>query len=180
MPAVLTIILVPNATTRSDDNNLSKLIPLMVHVGTTPFLVGLACKESRQLLEMIYPNPIQLSRGPGVSDAVYWVDWESTVVYLRATPCTILLDRFPRTTDAFDYYLEAYPKELTKSRHVVVEKSLHVLSVGYLLLRHCHGLRTLIIQGKPAGSSVIAGPHMPLTEVMAACTLPRHSRLPRQ
>jgi len=56
---------------------------IMVYIGPAPYLAGLSSREARRLLEQSYIKPIRgLSSGLGTSVGAYWVNLDTTVVYL--------------------------------------------------------------------------------------------------
>ncbi|WYZ45777.1 hypothetical protein EsH8_IX_000002 [Colletotrichum jinshuiense] len=96
----------------------------MAYVGPAPYLPGLACRESRRLLEKSYVKPL---RGPesATSSGVYWVNLENTVVYLG------------NSSNAMDVMDAFGADKLSRFRHVALRWS----------------LRTIIIQGYESGSA---------------------------
>ncbi|KAF6811258.1 hypothetical protein CSOJ01_05816 [Colletotrichum sojae] len=110
----------------------------MIHVGAAPHMDGLACRESRRLMEQSNVKPLrvpELATGGGV----YWVDLERTVVWLGHSK-------------AINVYtaLEAFDEDvLSRIRHVAVLSTnikASGMKVFFPLHRLCGGLRTIIIQ----------------------------------
>jgi hypothetical protein len=122
--------------TADRDLNASNLPLTMAYVGAAPYLVGLSCREARRLLEQLYEGPI---RGPfsGLTPSrSYWVDLDTTVVYLG--------DFFDMTTvlDSFG------ADKLSKLKHVALPwyQFGNLARACQHLTTLCPALRTLIIQ----------------------------------
>ncbi|KAF6844847.1 hypothetical protein CMUS01_00644 [Colletotrichum musicola] len=109
----------------------------MVHVGAAPYTAGLACRESRRLLEESYSKPLRVPEL--AAGGVYWVDLERTVVWLgQSEACAVYT------------VLAAFGKDvLSRIRHVAV-LSINIkasaMKVFFPLYTLCGGLRTIIVQ----------------------------------
>jgi len=123
----------------------SRLPLMMVYIGPAPYLAGLSSREARRLLEQFYIKPIRVSfSGLATKAGSYWVDLDTTVVYLGGDSfdVTPVLDSFG--TDA-----------LSKFKHVALPwcqfRSMDLICQR--LATRCPALRTIIIR-----SSVVAFP----------------------
>ncbi|KAK1711411.1 hypothetical protein BDP67DRAFT_519152 [Colletotrichum lupini] len=83
----------------------------MNHVGPAPYLAGLACKESRRLMEQSYAKPIHRPTYSAASSAIHWIDLQKTVVSLEDYRSAGAL------SDAFTF------EDLARFRHVVLQSS---------------------------------------------------------
>ncbi|KAF6833928.1 hypothetical protein CPLU01_05223 [Colletotrichum plurivorum] len=109
----------------------------MVHVGAAPHTAGLACRESRRLLEESYFKPLRVPEL--AAGGVYWVDFERTVVWLgQSEACAVYT------------VLAAFGKDvLSRIRHVAVLSvniKASAMKVFFPLYTLCGGLRTIIVQ----------------------------------
>ncbi|KXH67092.1 hypothetical protein CSAL01_01369 [Colletotrichum salicis] len=144
--------------TETSKDNTSHLPPIMTHIGPAPYLAGLACKESRRLLERLYAKPIHGPRQSAASGAVHWIDLQNTVVSLGDhRSAGALLDSFPA-------------EDLARFRHVVLQSSQFsdMARLCQRLANSCSGLRTIIIHTDHAGCLFTDLPCEPLTQEMAA------------
>lgn len=112
----------------------------MAYVGQAPYLAGLACRESRRLLEKLYTSPL---RGPGLATSfgACWVNLESTVVYLGSSyNATELIEAF--SVDG-----------LARFRHVALQwyQFDRLARTCQRLAETCPALRTIIIQRGESG-----------------------------
>ncbi|KAF6844841.1 hypothetical protein CMUS01_00638 [Colletotrichum musicola] len=106
----------------------------MAYVGPASYLAGLACGESRLLLEQSH---VKFPRGPGLATGpgVYWVDPERTIVYLGRAP------HARATMDALG------ADELRQIRHVALRTCQYwsIDDACVRLAKECPALRTIII-----------------------------------
>ncbi|XWX01940.1 hypothetical protein V2A60_009972 [Cordyceps javanica] len=114
----------------------SGLLIRMKPVGVAPYHVGLACQESRQLMERLYTK---LLAGGGRFEssptAVYWLIPDQTIVYLGCTA---------RATDFIDL-LHAH--QSLPLRHLVLHWSdlVDVTRFSHSLVSQCPDLRTFVL-----------------------------------
>ena len=54
-------------------------------IGPEPYLAGLACRESRRLLEQSFGQPLRGQPGSATTLGAYWVHLDTTVIYLGDT-----------------------------------------------------------------------------------------------
>lgn len=108
-------------------------------VGQAPYLAGLACRESRQLLERLYVKP--LPRGPPGGSGVDWVNLETAVVYLG--------DGAMKALDALG------AGELARLRHVALRwrQFGRLARACQRLAAECPALRTIIVEREGDGSA---------------------------
>ncbi|KAF6833934.1 hypothetical protein CPLU01_05229 [Colletotrichum plurivorum] len=107
---------------------------LATRVGPASYPAGLACGESRWLLEQSH---VKFPRGPGLATGpgAYWVDPESTTVYLGRAP------HARATLDALG------ADELRQIRHVALRPCQYwsIYEACRRLAKECPALRTIII-----------------------------------
>ncbi|KAJ4306370.1 hypothetical protein N0V88_001170 [Collariella sp. IMI 366227] len=108
----------------------------MHFVGPKPFLVGLTCKEARQVMEKIY-IPLTRSRAGSVT-TTHWIDPDMTVVHFGdcdagiAVLCDLLADGASKLKHvAVRWYFGYLPQIIRFSRQ---------------LEDRCPGLHTLVIR----------------------------------
>ncbi|OAA62967.1 protein transport protein SEC13 [Cordyceps fumosorosea ARSEF 2679] len=115
----------------------SGLLIRMKPVGVAPYLVGLACQESRRLMERLYTKLLAGAGGSGASSptAVYWLIPDRTIVYLGCTA---------RATDFMDII---HAHQSLPLRHLVLRWSdlVDVTRFSHSLVHQCPDLRTFTL-----------------------------------
>ncbi|KAL0939189.1 uncharacterized protein CTRU02_205799 [Colletotrichum truncatum] len=113
-----------------------------------PYLAGLACAESRQLMKELYGAPLH-GPGRGSKRGGGWVNLDTTVVYLDSltVSSTLALDSF------------ALP-ELRRFRHVALERRRfsRLLYKCQHLAAVCPALRTIIVQRTDTNGTALRSP----------------------
>jgi hypothetical protein len=116
----------------------------MKFIGPEPYLAGLACRESRRLLEQSFGKTICGPTGSATALGAYWVRLDRTVVYLGDA------------TDAMAALASLGVDEVSRFKHVALSNSEHVAiswtrftklsRVCQRLAASCPALHTIIIQ----------------------------------
>ena len=145
------------ARNRKADSDVSAGHPsfTMVHIVSAPYLAGLSCAEARRLLEQDYVKPIRRPlKGSAASVGCYWVDLDSTVVYLGSS------------SDAMIFLNSFGEDELLRFKHVALTwyQFSGLARVCQHLARICPALRTIIMQN----SETEAATNQPLRSETAA------------
>ncbi|KAJ9164986.1 hypothetical protein NKR19_g794 [Coniochaeta hoffmannii] len=114
----------------------------MTCVGTSPHLVGLSCKQAREVMERIYKSPL---RGPimeATVAGVYWIYLERAVItFVNSQDSLAILDRFGAEISRFQHVALVWENWRT-----------HPLTC-VRLANSCPALRTLVVQRVDAETS---------------------------
>lgn len=122
----------------------SGLFIRMRPVGIAPFHVGLACQESRHLMEGLYTKLLAGGGGSAASPAaVYWLIPERTITYLGCTA---------RAVDFLDII---HAHQSLPLRHLVLHWSdlLDVTRFSHNLVYQCPDLQTLTLHAADRGTT---------------------------
>ena len=150
------------------DLSANRLPFIMVYIGPAPYLAGLSSREARRLLENPYVKPIRgLFSGLATSTGSYWVDLDTTVVYLGdSSDLTTVLNSFGAD-------------ELSKFKHVALPwyQFGRLARTCQRLATMCPALRTIIIQRSETEAVTNRPLRQPLSLETAAyyATIPEHA-----
>lgn len=114
----------------------SGLLIRMKPVGVAPYHVGLACQESRHLMQGLYTKLLAGGAGSGASPtAVYWLIPDRTIMYLGCTA---------RATDFLDVI---HAHQSLPLRHLVLHWSdlVNLTRFSHGLVYQCPDLRTFTL-----------------------------------
>jgi hypothetical protein len=105
-------------------------------VGPSPHLVGLSCREARDVMERIYKQPLQSSTmEASVRCGVYWIHLEKAVIALvNSQDSLAILDRFGADISRFQHVALVWEEWRTQPQTCV------------RLATSCPALRTVVIQ----------------------------------
>ncbi|EXJ72245.1 uncharacterized protein A1O5_04749 [Cladophialophora psammophila CBS 110553] len=150
----------------TDRNLTAGCLPfIMAYIGPAPYLAGLSSWEARRLLEQFYVKPIRgPSSGLATSAGSYWVDLDTTVIYLGDS------------LDAMTVLNSFGADELLKFKHVALlwNQFGSVARTCQRLATICPALRTIIIQRDETEAATDQPLRQPLSVETAAyyATLP--------
>lgn len=139
-------------------------VSAMAHVGAAPYMAGLACRESRDLLEKLYIKPWRMREL--ATGGAYWVDLERTVVWLGHVESFAMLDALRALSNDVQSRIKCVAVLSTD----VDAPTMH----DFVPLRFfCRALHTIIIQRREDAAARFS----PLSPELAAyyATLPDHA-----
>ncbi|KAH8907205.1 hypothetical protein BR93DRAFT_928079 [Coniochaeta sp. PMI_546] len=107
----------------------------MTCVGSSPHLVGLACREARDVMERIYKRPL---RGPVLEATVRGVHWihldKAVLAFVNSQDSLAILDRFGAEISRFQHVVLVWQNWTTHPQTCM------------RLAKSCPALRTVIVQ----------------------------------
>lgn len=146
-----------------DDDPYSDLWPYphpksMKFIGPAPYLVGLACRESRWLLERLFMKVSLESPGPSAPLGAYWVRLDRTVIHFgEAIEALAALHCFDRNLVSGIQHITLQYTTTSRQRYYALK------SVCLRLAASCPDLRTIIIHLDSTDSDMRDGRHKSFT-----------------
>lgn len=107
----------------------------MTCVGPSPHLIGLSCREARDVMERIYEQPLQRSVTEAIGRGLYWIHLEKAVIALVNSQDSLAV-------------LDCFGAQISRFQHVVLvfENWRTHPQTCMRLAKSCPALRTVIVQ----------------------------------
>jgi len=134
--AVPTVFSVISAHPTSDGVNTYQPPLSVAFVGPKPYLVGLSCQVARSRLDRTYGGPVHLRNDRAGTSGVYWVKFDSAVIYIGCSARTAAV------LGSFSEY------DVSRFKHVAIAWSgfQDLARACQRFATSCPALRTIIIQ----------------------------------